>query len=135
MFCTCFSSSLEVVGTAGGRLRRTICSHRGHPLPSLSSSLFFLCRLPFGFAARSTPEVTTPPGSGGKDPDLFPQFTIGRVYERAEYQAKIEELSDRVNQAEVEVSYLLCREAELKRQVEELEKKVRKATAVLRKSR
>ena len=89
----------------------------------------------FGFAARSAPEVTTPPGSGGRDPDLFPQFTIGRVYERAEYQAKIEELSDRVNQAEVEVSYLLCREAELKRQVEELEKKVRKATAVLRKSR
>ena len=74
-------------------------------------------------------------GAEGRDPDLFPQFTVGRVYTRAEYQAKIEELSDRVTQAEVEVFYLLCREAELKRQVDELEEKVRKATVVLRRSR
>ena len=98
---------------------------------------FFFISFAFGFPARtdSPPAVTTLLSSEDRDPDLFPQFTVGCVYTRAQYQAKIEELSDRVTQAEVEVFYLLCREAELKRQVDELDEKVRKATVVLRKSR
>ena len=105
--------------------------------PLFLFSIFFFLSFAFGFPARtdSPPEVTTLLSSEDRDPDLFPQFTVGCVYTRTEYQAKIEELSDRVTQAEVEVFYVLCREAELKRQVDELEDKVRKATVVLRRSR